>query len=297
MTGPHAPRASIEVISPGLLTTIQDDGRHGYAHLGVPPSGALDKAAFRLANRLVGNDVSAAVLEMTILGCTLRFNQVSTVVLTGAHVQATLNGREEAMNAPFTVPTGGVLALGSIRQGARTYLAVRGGLDVPVVLGSRSTDTLTGLGPLPVRAGDALPLGTMVQPWPGVEIAAVSDFDPALPFRVIPGPRSDWFTPGALAALVDQPYLVHPDSNRVALRLSGPLLPRARTGELASEGILAGAVQVPMSLQPILFLNDHPTTGGYPVIAVLHSSDLDRVGQLRPGDTLRFRLHPADIDT
>jgi biotin-dependent carboxylase-like uncharacterized protein len=292
MTDRRASGASIEVISPGLLTTIQDDGRHGYAHLGVPPSGALDKAAFHLANRLVGNDVNAAVLEMTILGCTLRFNQISTVVLTGAHAQARLNGRDEAMNAPITVPAGGVLELGSIRQGARTYLAFRGGLDVPLVLGSRSTDTLTGLGPAPIRAGDALPLGTVVRPWPGVDVAAVPPFDAASPFRIIEGPRADWFTKRALAALVDRPYLVHPDSNRVALRLSGELLPRARATELASEGVLTGAIQVPMSLQPILFLNDHPTTGGYPVIAVLHSSDLDRVGQLRPGDTLRFQLQP-----
>lgn len=291
MTDQQVSRASIEVISSGLLTTIQDDGRHGYAHLGVPPSGALDKAAFHLANRLVGNDVNAAALEMTILGCTLRFNQVSTVVLTGADVRATLNGREEAMNAPFTVPAGGVLELGSIRHGSRTYLAIRGGLAVPLALGSRSTDTLTGLGPAPVRAGDALPLGAAVQPWPGVDVAAVSKFHEASPFRVIAGPRADWFTEGAFAALLARPYLVHPDSNRVALRLSGELLPRTRTAELASEGILAGAIQVPMSQQPILFLNDHPTTGGYPVIAVLHSSDLDRAGQLRPGDTIRFQLH------
>ena len=293
MTDPPGPGASITVISPGLLTTIQDDGRHGYAHLGVPPSGALDKVSLHLANRLVGNDVNAAVLEMTILGCTLQFNQISNVVLTGAAVHATLNGRDEAMNAPFNVPAGGVLQLGSIRGGARTYLAVRGGLDVPLVLGSRSTDTLTGLGPAPVRAGDVLPLGTAVQPWPGVDVAAVSKFNATSPFRIIPGPRADWFTPGALAVLVDRPYQVQPASNRVALRLSGNPLPRARTEELASEGILAGAIQVPMSLQPILFLNDHPTTGGYPVIAVLHSSDQDRAGQLKPGDNIRFQLHPA----
>lgn len=292
MTDPQPSAASIEVISPGLLTTIQDNGRPGYAHLGVPPSGALDKAALHLANRLVGNEVNAAVLEMTILGCTLRFNQLSTVVLTGADIHATLNGRGEAMNAPFTVPAGGVLVLGSIRQGARTYLAIRGGLAVPLVLGSRSTDTLTGLGPAPLRAGDSLPLGTAVQSWPGVDIAAVSKFDDTSPFQIIAGPRADWFTQGALAALLDQPYLVHPDSNRVALRLSGELLPRTQTAELASEAVLAGAIQVPMSQQPILFLNDHPTTGGYPVIAVVHSSDLDRAAQLRPGDKIRFQLHP-----
>ncbi|TDB95974.1 biotin-dependent carboxyltransferase, partial [Nonomuraea longispora] len=195
------------------------------------------------------------------------------------------------MGVPFWVPAGAELRLGTPAWGLRTYLAVRGGIAVEPVLGSRSTDSLSELGPEPLRAGTLLPVGP-----PGGDI--VADLAP-LPgprpavLRVLPGPRDDWFTPEAPAALCAGPYVVSQDSNRVGVRLSGPELVRAKEGELPSEGMVAGAVQVPPSGQPIVFLADHPPTGGYPVIAVVTAADLAVAAQLRPGDEVRFTTRPA----
>ena len=175
-------------------------------------------------------------------------------------------------------------------DGLRSYLAIAGGIDVPAVLGSRSADVLSGLGPAPVRAGDLLPVGVL----PGTRVRTdVTPQEPADgPFTLIRGPRHDWFTRAALDALVREPFTVTPDSNRVGLRLSGPPLPRARSEELPSEGLVRGGLQIPPSGEPVLFLADHPVTGGYPVVAVLADADADRAAQLRPGSTLRFRWAP-----
>jgi biotin-dependent carboxylase-like uncharacterized protein len=167
---------------------------------------------------------------------------------------------------------------------------VRGGVDVPPVLGSRSTDLLSGIGPAVLDRGVELPIGRTTAGFPLVEVAPVRSRSgrPILP--VVPGPRDDWFTPAALAALTGQPWTVSPDSNRIAVRLQGPVLDRAVDGELPSEGLLRGAIQVPPNGQPVLFLADHPVTGGYPVIAVVDEAGVDLVAQARPGDVVRFRL-------
>ncbi|MFI6321867.1 biotin-dependent carboxyltransferase family protein [Nonomuraea sp. NPDC050556] len=273
----------IEVLAPGPYTTVQDLGRLGYAHLGVPCSGAADAPSLRLANRLVGNAEGAAGLELTFGGAVLRFADAAWVALAGAACPVSLGG----MNAPFWVPAGYELRFGNPPHGLRTYLAVRGGIAVEPVLGSRSTDSLSGLGPPPLRKGTVLPVGTASLPIT-VDVAPVAVPGPPV-LRVLAGPRDDWFVPDALAALCARPYEVSQDSNRVGVRLRGAPLARAREDELQSEGMVAGAIQVPPSGQPIVFLADHPPTGGYPVIAVVSVADLPVAAQLRPGDEVRFR--------
>lgn len=280
----------IEVVRPGPLATVQDLGRPGLAHLGVPRSGAADDRALRLANRLVGNPEGAACVEFTFGGGSVRFHEGAWVAVTGAPLPVGIDGRAHGTNAPCHVRRGGVLELGTPAHGLRSYLAVRGGITVDSVLGSRSTDLLSGLGPAPLPPGARLPVG------PGADLDAITvDVAPAprMPetpvLRVLPGPRADWFTEDAIATLTSAPYQVSPDSNRVGVRLDGPPLARSRGGELGSEGMATGSVQVPPSGLPIIFLADHPTTGGYPVVAVLAAASVPDAAQLRPGQRVRFR--------
>lgn len=283
----------IEIVRPGPLATVQDLGRPGFAHLGVPGSGAADRSSLGLANRLVGNPEHAAGLEITFGGATLRLSEHAWISVTGAPLSVHVDGRPEGMNAPRYVPAGGVVELGTPTRGLRTYLAVRGGIAVEPVLGSRSTDLLSGLGPPVLSAGDRLPIGIPAEPRDDIRVdcAPVASL-PELPeLRVVPGPREGWFTEDALTTLTSGPYEVTPQSNRVGVRLEGPPPRRGRAGELPSEGMVTGAVQVPPDGRPIIFLPDHPTTGGYPVIAVVMSADLPLAAQLRPGQRLRFVQH------
>lgn len=276
----------LEVIRAGALTTVQDLGRPGWAHLGVPRSGALDAPALRLANRLVGNPPFAAGLEITLTGCVLRLRSARTVAVTGAVGDITVDGVAVGFGSPVSVPAGSVLSVGRARRGVRSYLAVNGGIAVPPVLGSRSTDVLSGLGPLPLVDGMVLPLGV------AAGSSTVESSDPPsggpVSLRVRLGPRSDWFTPAAVEALCGSRYTVSPMSNRIGARLAGAALPRSIAGELPSEGIVLGAVQVPPDGQPLVFLADHPTTGGYPVIGVVDAADLPSLAQARPGTTVLF---------
>ncbi|MDF2710257.1 MAG: 5-oxoprolinase/urea amidolyase family protein [Nonomuraea muscovyensis] len=281
----------IEVLVPGPYATVQDLGRRGLAHLGVPGSGAADAKSLRLANRLVGNPEGAAGIEVTFGGARLAFRSGAWVAVTGAPCPLAAVPRA-GTGVPFWVPAGGELRFGTPAWGLRSYLAVRGGVAVEPVLGSRSTDSLSGLGPEPLRAGTLLPVGDTGELPPIHVDQAPPPGRRAGVLRVLPGPRDDWFAPGALEALCGRPYVVSQDSNRVGVRLHGPELVRAREGELASEGMVTGAVQVPPSGQPIVFLADHPPTGGYPVIAVVLTADLPVAAQLRPGDPVRFTTRP-----
>ncbi|MEX5719603.1 biotin-dependent carboxyltransferase family protein [Geodermatophilus maliterrae] len=274
---------SLTVLATGPLTTVQDGGRPGQGALGVGRAGACDRAAARLANRLVGNDPDAAVLEVTLGGLVLRADADLVVTTTGARCS-------DAHNAPTALPAGRELRLGLPATGLRTYVAVRGEVAVEPVLGSRSTDLLSGLGPPVLSRGDVLTVGDPAGPMPGVDLAPVPDPPGGeVTVRVLPGPRADWFAEEAVRALTGTPWTVTDESNRIGLRLSGAALERTRTGELASEGMVRGALQVPPSGQPVLFLADAPVTGGYPVIGYVDDGDVDRCGQLRPGQTLRFR--------
>ena len=284
----------LEVLETGALATVQDRGRPGFAGLGVGSSGAADRGSHALGNRLVGNDERAAGLEVTFGGLRVRAHADLLVALTGAPAPATIDRRGIGPNAPTLLPSGAELALGVPAAGLRTYVAVRGGIDVEPLLGSRSTDVMSGIGPPPLQPGTRLPVGWAMTCLPHVDVAPVADPTAGdLELRVVPGPRHDWFSDSALAALASAPYEVTADSNRVGMRLSGPELARSRTEELPSEGMVRGALQVPPSGQPTLFLNDHPVTGGYPVIGVVVAADLDRAAQARPGQRIHFRVVPT----
>lgn len=280
------------VVRAGALTTVQDLGRAGHAHLGVPRSGALDQHAHRLANRLVGNPPEAATLETTVTGCALRTRCAVTVAVTGAACPVTVDGRPAAWGAPVHVPAGAVLDVGAATYGLRSHVAFAGGIGAEPVLGSRSTDVLSGLGPDPVADGAVLPLGRPHAPATAAD--AVPHPGPVreleLPVRL--GPRHDWFTPAALRTLLTGVWRVSAASNRIGLRTEGPALERARDGELPSEGMALGAVQVPPDGRPVLFLADHPTTGGYPVIGVVREAALSAAAQAAPGTPVRFVRAP-----
>jgi KipI family sensor histidine kinase inhibitor len=296
------PARTVQVLQPGPLTTIQDLGRPGFGHLGVPRSGAADIGSLRLANALVGNGPGAAGLEATLGRLGLRFGCDAVAAITGAPARVRISGpdgtaHEPAPETAFAVPAGSVLRLGSPGTGLRSYLAVDGGIDVAPDVGSRSADLLSGLGPAPLRAGELLRLGErgaagLGQPGRTADGTALPIPRGQAELRVIAGPRQDWFTPGALEALTSGSYQVTAASNRTGLRLAGPPLRRRQVAELPSEGMAAGSLQVAHDGQPILLLADHPTTGGYPVIAVVRAVDVDLAAQLRPGQQVRFRLSP-----
>ncbi|MFI8828879.1 biotin-dependent carboxyltransferase family protein [Streptomyces sp. NPDC053431] len=276
------------VVRAGALTTVQDQGRAGHAHLGVPRSGALDPVAVRLVNRLLGNAEGAAVLETTLDGCAVRPRCAVTVVVGGAPCPVLVDGRPAAWGTPVRVGAGQLLEVGAAVRGLRSYVGFGGGVAVDPVLGSRSTDLLSGLGPAPLVDGAVLPLGAAAAvrgsvdapPWPGPPDELV--------LRVRLGPRDDWFTPAALRALGTRAWRVSPAANRIGLRTEGPALERAVGGELPSEGMPLGAVQVPPDGRPVVFLADHPTTGGYPVVAVVREADLAAAAQAVPGTVVRF---------
>lgn len=281
---------SLVVTRVDALVTVQDQGRLGYAHLGVPRAGAVDAPAAALGNRLVGNPPGAAVLEATMSGLAVRVGRAVTVAVTGAPCEVRVGSRAVAWAEPVTVPAGATVTLEPPRAGLRTYLAVAGGIGVTPVLGSRSTDTLAWIGPPRVRAGTALPLGLPDGPpgavdaprpirWPGV-------------LRVHPGPRVDELE-GGLSALCAAAYVVSTAADRIGVRLEGPALVRRRTAELPSEGMVLGSVQLPPDGRPVVLLHDHPVTGGYPVVAVVHVDDLAGCGQLRPGEDVRLTPLPA----
>lgn len=290
MTSATAKR-TLEVLATGPRTTVQDLGRHGLAALGVGTSGAADPGSLRLANRLLGNPEGAAALEVTVGGLQVRAHGGVFVALTGAACPLTIDGTPVGHASVTWLPDGATLRVGPASSGLRGYLGVRGGVDVPPVLDSRSTDTLAGLGPAVPDVGDRLPVGPAPADGPLVDVAPVPvPTSGEIVLRVRPGPRDDWFTDAALEHLLGTPYEVTSESDRVGMRLSGPVLERARDGELSSEGMVTGALQVPPTGQPTLFLADHPVTGGYPVIAGVLAEDVGRAAQAQPGQRIRFVL-------
>ncbi|MFA7558601.1 MAG: 5-oxoprolinase/urea amidolyase family protein [Hydrogenophaga sp.] len=290
------------VESAGLQTLFQDLGRPGHTGMGVSASGALDRGALRRANRIVGNPSDTPALESLLGGLRLRCQGHAMLAVTGARVPLTLTdatGRPlpAAMDRPLALDDGDVLAIGAPVAGVRCYVAARGGFDVEPVLGSCATDTLARVGPPPLVAGQALVVGAAVA---SERLGAVTHDEippPDLPtaesvvtLDVVLGPRTDWFTPAAVQTLLGQAWRVTPRSDRVGMRLEGDVpLERAHAGELPSEGTVLGAIQVPANGQPVLFLADHPLTGGYPVIAAVAGHHLDRAAQVPVGARLRFR--------
>jgi len=278
----------------GPLATVQDLGRQGWFDSGVGQAGAADRGSLRLANRLVGNPENFAAIEVLLGGLALRADGHLTVAVTGAPAPATVDGTPVGHASVLELDEGQVLRLGSASTGLRSYVAVRGGIDVAKVLGSRSRDTLSGIGPDPLAIGTQLPVGPPPRTLPTVEFAPVPRRPELLTIRACPGPRADWFTDPD--QLFRGSWIVSSDTDRVGARLDrlvGPPLVRSVTRELPSEGVALGSVQVPPSGQPVVFLADHPITGGYPVIAVVLDADVDRVAQARPGEKLVFVAAPA----
>ncbi|GAA2221643.1 biotin-dependent carboxyltransferase family protein [Herbiconiux moechotypicola] len=316
MRGEGAGVRTLRVLDPGPLALLEDGGRPGFAHVGVTASGAADRGAWRAANRLVGNPPGEAAIEALGGGLTVSVSTWALVAVTGAPGAVTVVGPEARRGASgsrsrvvhpvgrsFVAAPGEVIALDTPSRGLRRYLAVRGGLDVPPTLGSRSTDVLSGLGPAPLAAGAKLSIGDAVEAWPAADFVRPFADDPqargAVVLEVTPGPRADWFGAAGWRLLLGGEWEVQPDSNRVGVRIrsldGGLARAEGSERELPSEGMVAGSVQVPPDGHPVLFFRDHPVTGGYPVIAVLTASALDRVAQLRPGDRVRFADQPKSM--
>ena len=291
---------ALTVINPGMLALIEDRGRFGYAGMGVTPSGCFDRLSFARANHVLGNSQDAPMIEILHGGFEARFECATTFTILGtrAPVEITHPGerpRMEYTQAVYDAVPGTVVRLSGAEAGMRAYFAIRGGFDVPTELGSASRDTMSNLGPAPLAAGDVVNAGHFVEedPW----VPRVRAIPPVWPKRsqelltVILGPRSHWFTTTAIFDFLWQEYVVSGNSDRIGVRLEGPKpLTRSINDELASEGTVRGAVQIPANGQPVIFGPDHPVTGGYPVIGVLSARSADRVAQLRPGDPVRFTV-------
>lgn len=284
---------TLEVIAAGPMTLVQDLGRPGLAHLGVSRSGAADRRSHTLANRLVANPADRATLEITMGGFTARVCGGGVdIVVTGADAGPRADGIPFGMNSIRRLEPGQLISVDTPRTGLRSYLAVRGGIAVSPVLGSRSFDTLAQLGPAPLTPGDIIPVGPPAAPFPELDQAPVAAItgDP-LVLRVIRGPRADWFDDPD--ALVRTAWAVSGHSDRVGVRLIGPpLSPRWPGRQLPSEATVRGAIQVPPSGQPVILGPDHPVTGGYPVIGVVADADTDALAQVRPGQHVLLRRHP-----
>jgi antagonist of KipI len=289
---------TIRVDSPGMFTTVQDLGRDGFGPMGVSAAGAADAIALRVGNRLVGNPEGAAGLEMTLLGGTFSFPEGATVALTGSDFAATLDGQTVDRWASMAIAPGQTLRMGPSRSGARGYVCVRGGIAVEDFLGSASTHVLSAVGGFQGRAlrkGDFLQTGN--QAGSGLDILRTRRVPAHLVerlasrkvLRVTRGPQSESFPDTALQAFFETAYRVTEESNRMGLRLEGePILPKSGSGEMISEGVSLGAIQIPENGLPIILFVDQQTTGGYPKIANVIAADLASVGQLRPRDEIRF---------
>jgi len=288
---------ALVVIRAGMLTTVQDRGRWGFQSRGVPVAGPMDPVSHRLANALVGNEADAATLEITLLGPELEFEDERVVAVTGALFLLTVDERPVTVSpptAPFLVPAGGRLRFGTRQRGARSYLAIAGGIDVPPVLGSRATHVVSAMGGFqgrPLRPNDRLPLAPAsnvrrtARP-PTTRITDLPDHEATV--RVLPGPQHDRFSRESLDALQSAPYVIAPDSDRMGFRLRGPQLVHSKGPEIISDATSLGALQVPSGGQPILLMADRQTTGGYPKIATAITADLSIAAQLAPGDSIRF---------
>jgi biotin-dependent carboxylase-like uncharacterized protein len=283
----------IQVQEPGLFTTVQDLGREGFGPLGVSASGAADAVSLRIGNRLVGNAEGAAGLEMTLLGGTFLFPEGAVGALAGSDFGASLDGKPVELWTVFEARPGQTLRLGPTRSGARCYLCVGGGIEVRLFLGSASTHILSGLGGHEGRAlrkGDVLNIGAASESARGrsLNAKAVKKLSPRRVLRVTPGPQSDWFPEPAQQIFYASTYRVAEESNRMGLRLEGAAIPALDGGEMISEGVALGAVQVPDGGMPIILFVEQQTTGGYPKIANVISADFHSLGQLRPRDEIRF---------
>lgn len=292
-------RCRVIVVKGGWLTTVQDLGRYGYQQYGVPIAGAMDRFSAIVANRLVGNSDYAALLELTLKGPELQFEEDSVIAVTGADLSPTINGSSVPLWESIAIQRGSRLSFGTKRAGSRAYLAIADGIDVPLVLGSRSTHCASQTGGFqgrPLKPGDILLCGEnsgkSVDRLIGKRLPdrLLPRYEQSIPLRIVPGPQQDFFLKQSLAALTEATYTVSPQSDRMGYRLSGPNIIHKGSMPFISDGTAMGALQVPSDGQPICLMADRQTTGGYPKIAVVISTDLPLAAQLAPGDSITFAL-------
>jgi biotin-dependent carboxylase-like uncharacterized protein len=285
---------ALHIVKPGLLSTVQDLGRYGHQAYGVPVGGPMDTFSHRLANQLVGNEPDAATIEVTLLGPEMIVEAETTVAVAGAQFEVTCDDRPMALNASVAIKRGQRIKFGRIIQGARAYLAVAGGVQTRPVLGSRATHLISHMGGFQGRAlaaGDRVPIVSDATARPqrkSIGLTLPSKGRALL--RVMAGPQADWFAADALKTIAGVSFRISPQSNRMGYRLQGPPLVRQREGELISEPLGIGAMQVPSAGEPILLMADRQTAGGYPKIGYVISADLPHAGQLAPGDFVEFHL-------
>jgi len=285
---------ALHIVKPGLLTTVQDLGRYGHQASGVPVAGPMDTFSHRLANQLVGNEVDAATLEITLTGPEMIVEADTTMAIAGGQFEVTCDDRPLSLGASFAVARGQRVKFGRVLEGARAYLAVAGGVRTEPLLGSRATHLVSRMGGFKGRAlaaGDRLPIASdpRLRPLRKSVGLTLPTKGRAL-LRVMPGPQADWFHADALRAIASVSFRISPQSNRMGYRLQGPPLARARTDELISEPLGIGAIQVPAAGEPILLMADRQTAGGYPKIGYVISADLPVAGQLAPGDFIEFHV-------
>ena len=292
-------RCRVIVVKGGWLTTVQDLGRYGYQQYGVPIAGAMDRFSAIVANRLVGSSDYAALLELTLKGPELQFEEDSVIAVTGADLSPTINGSSVPLWESIAIQRGSRLSFGTKRAGSRAYLAIADGIDVPLVLGSRSTHCASQTGGFqgrPLKPGDILLCGEnsgksvdrLIGKRPPDRL--LPRYEQSIPLRIVPGPQQDFFLKQSLAALTEATYTVSPQSDRMGYRLSGPNIIHKGSMPFISDGTAMGALQVPSDGQPICLMADRQTTGGYPKIAVVISTDLPLAAQLAPGDSITFAL-------
>jgi biotin-dependent carboxylase-like uncharacterized protein len=287
------PPATVTILRPGSLSTLQDGGRPGLAHLAVPRSGPADRQAARLANRLVGNRETAACIETTFDGVTVTVGAACAVAVTGALAPVAVDSRPAGWAVPILLRGGQTLDIGTATHGIRCYVAVSGGITAAQVMGSVSTDLLSGLGPPPLALGQVLPLGSPTGAPSTLDFAPYPTPPAELRLSLHLGPRHDWVAAEGLRALTTCAYRVTPASNRIAVRLEGQPVTQSRGDELPSEGVVEGSVQIPPDGQPLIFLADHPTTAGYPIVGVIAPRLVGQCAQARPGITVTFSLAKA----
>lgn len=288
----------IAILEPGPQTTVQDLGRFGQLRCGIPPSGPMDRYAFVAANRLVGNPDGAAALECTVIGPRFEVDVACAIGVTGAEMAVTVNGSEAPRWATLALKAGDAVKIGAARSGVRGYIAFCGGLDVPLVMSSRSTylrGKLGGIEGRALRKGDRLHTGNapMPRPW-RVAKHALPDYTQEPTIRVVLGPQADRFTKAGIAAFLGNPYEMLPQSDRMGARLRGERVSHAQGHDIISDGIALGSVQIAGDGQPIILLVDRQSTGGYTKLATVCSFDIGRIGQLKPGRSMRFRAISVD---
>lgn len=284
---------AVKIVLPGAVMTVQDGGRYGYQETGIQVSGAMDQASFKKANYLVGNDETEAVLEVTLFGGMLEFTEDTIVAVTGADMGPMVDEEPVEMNCPLLIKKGQILTLGMTRQGCRTYLAFAGGIDVPLVMGSRSTNlkcAFGGYGGRALKAGDVLELGKPKLSFDRVKKRRTKgiETEKIIEVRAVPGPQQEYFTEAGEKAFYSGTYTITDQSDRMGYRLEGPRAESKSGTDIISDAIPLGAVQIPPSGQPIVLLADRQTTGGYAKIAVVCSFDIPKLVQGRPGDKVRF---------